>query len=72
MKRTPLSQAARNEIAKAKSSWYRTISLGLMAAAIIDPVRDISTLNPYLSGTAVALSLLTYRLSIHILKDVED
>ncbi|MBL4854709.1 MAG: hypothetical protein JKY25_10790 [Robiginitomaculum sp.] len=61
-----LNFTARNEALKSMSVWFRTISLGLMAVALIEPLRNPGDFNVAATLAAGISSILTLGVSILI------
>ena len=62
----------RNEAIKAISAWTRAISLGLMAVALIEPLRSPDDFNIVSSLLAAIASTLTLVLSLLIYSKIEE
>ncbi|MEE9271710.1 MAG: hypothetical protein V3U57_00305 [Robiginitomaculum sp.] len=63
---------ARNEAVKALAGWFRTISLGLMAVALVEPLRNPANFNVIATGIATIGSFLTLGVSMLIYAWVKE
>ena len=67
-----ISRTANNEILKSMSTYMRTASLGLLAVAIIEPLRNASAPPALPFATALIGSIVTFLLSLLILTPPKD
>lgn len=67
-----LPTIARNEVLKTTASWFRTISLGFMAVALIEPFRKPESYNIFSTFIAFCVSVLTFAISWYMLTKLED
>ncbi len=72
MKKLRFNVTGRNEAVKAISAWTRAISLGLMAVALIEPLRSPDNFNIGSSLLAATASTLTLVLSLLIYSKIEE
>jgi len=64
LKRITMGNTARNEVLKALGAWLRAISLGLMAVAFIDPLRNPANFQPNATGIGLVGALISLGLSL--------
>lgn len=64
--------SARNKILEGLASWFRTISLGLFAVAIVEPLRNPSALSALPFAIGLAGAGVTLGASVLMLAGVKD
>ena len=67
-----VSRVGRNEMIKGASSWLRTLSLGFLAVAFLEPLRGTNSLNALQFGAAFPVGLFAFLLSMLTLTFMED
>ena len=67
-----VSRTATNEILKNMSTWLRTLSLGLVAVAFLEPLRGASSPSALAFAVAFVSGALAFVFSILILVFMED
>ena len=67
-----ISRTANNEIRKSVSTWLRTLSLGFLAVAFLEPLRGANTPSALQFAAAYSIGILAFALSLVTLAFMED